>query len=452
MQSTASSSSSFSPKSLRNVRLTNHSSKRSVASGKTTSKASSMCTVGSRTHNGLKKSVRFKNSLSSWLNESASDPSKVIGVRIHSQPNIFYDLFTTRLKHPSYILRADMCIPRTRFIVQHRAIARQYSDLTPWDRFELVHIALRFAKEFDLLNTSLTLPVGAANVFLDDSETFYAYISIPSVFNFLRVFNLLKFDLPEWPNSRWRTPLWPRCSKEPTLERAFEKSLFMYRETYHDPEVLLAAKSVHIPPVANVRFSGNTTIEKCPSFGLFKHSYIPNLLAVVTQRGAINQSCQSRWKLLDSVYQKLSIWCNLDEVRCHLSITLAEPYQFCTISGFETLILLQFPDGVPESLLARLRRTESQKNRLTRKTTSKYQETTNTANLDTDFPETNSHNVETLISRIEGLKKVKKHEEGQQNSCDSVKITRSVVFKWRNLLSKFKSQNNATPSKARNSS
>lgn len=387
-------------------------------------------------------SRKYKYCLPSWLNQSATDPSKVIGVRHVVHPNLHYDLLPPRLKHCSYMLLADLNVPRTRLILQHRVVYRDYSELDVNDRFELVHLAMTIAKDFDFLNSSLTIPLGAAKVFDNGKGTFYSYIIVPSVINFIRVFNVLKSELPKWPDLRWRTKLWPSCDEEPTFDRVYERSLHKYREMFHDPEVILAPRSTKVPVILAKHRIQKTAGTKGPSFGLFQHSYLSNILAVATSRNVITQSCESRWMLLDSVFQSLSKWCDLNKVKCHLSLSLSEPYQFCTIAGCDTFVLLQFPEGIPDSLKSKIRFTGSQKRREIRKEKEKrasVETQMSIESVDGDFSRSHSSvsRWDFLISKLHELKS----KERGVGIADAPENFESSVKNWQNLVSKVKSLN-----------
>lgn len=268
----------------------------------------------------------------------------------HRRPYLIYDLLPPVCKNPSYMLRADLDIPRPRFILTHRTCYKRFSVLPAGDKAEMIRAALDFAATFELPDCVLIVPLGCNNKCDTLYNTFYAYIHVPKVTNFIKAFDRLKAQVPLWPSVRWVTPFWDVDPNEQSVEKNFLRTVRGYHRQWSDVETPLTEfKGCIAKTGRRLSFYGNSgPLPEC----LLDYDTVVSekngRVGFIFEDSGYEKNPVNRWHFLDVMFSRVKDYVADQRRGCYMLLSLAE--RFLIGRGHKTYSVLHFEDGIPQSL------------------------------------------------------------------------------------------------------
>lgn len=265
-----------------------------------------------------------------------------------TQPKVAYDLLSPRSKSPSFVIMFHLEAPQYRFVIQHRAVHQCLKELDSECRTELIRVAATFTKDFDLSDTTLTIPHGKFNLARRRGHTFYAFLEVPCRMAFHKAFRALLSEIPLNTDARWHNPLWPPLNpREPVTD------CYM-RAVTTQPTGKLPLRPNHADRLNAFSFARQVKkkeiTSETPQFWQFlQHSSLP-LLGVAGTRSTTEWTLEHRLDALNTM-EKLLRKNGHKKTACYLCVSLTDVYRFPCRSKRRPIGYMHFPEGIPEDLL-----------------------------------------------------------------------------------------------------
>lgn len=271
-----------------------------------------------------------------------------------SQPQIGYDLLLPRSKSPSFVVMFHMEFPQYRFVILHRAVFQRLWELDDEERCELIRVAATFTKDFELSDTTLTIPFGKANLAPRRDHPFYAFLEVPCRMAFIKAFRALLSELPLNYDKRWHTPLWPPlrfneeiidCYMRAVTELPEEKLPLQPKLTdrFHSFDFARHAKKKQV----------DTAVPQ--TWTLVQHPSLP-LVGVAGEQSTDSWTLKNRLEALN----QMETFLRKHHVKeyCYLCISLTGVYRFPVRLNQRPIAYIYFPKGIPYQVIEHVVRTK----------------------------------------------------------------------------------------------
>lgn len=263
-----------------------------------------------------------------------------------TRPHYKYDLLPVTLRNETFYINFDMETAKSRFIIHHRSASCSFLDLPVNDKITLLQIVLSFARKFNFHDSFLTIPGGCENMVNVVYPTFYAYLVVRDIKQYIEVFReaVNEHKLLSWPLiKRWKTCFWLADTLGYQSINIFLESVRFNSSVYSPAEfgIMTRRATLH-----SIQSDTTAPLELLTDISL--HNWEEKHVIGVRSFGisALSKDPVDRWQLLQLIDEKVQSWqAKEPDLRCWLSVPLMFEFQLQDNRRADGLI--RFPDGVP---------------------------------------------------------------------------------------------------------
>ena len=272
----------------------------------------------------------------------------VVQKRPHDKYDLL-DLLRMKSKSETFYINFDMDTAKARFLVRHRSAACGFLDLPINERIELVKLSQNFVETLGLQESFLTIPAGMENLVGIAYRTFYAYIVVKKIEQYIEVFKKIssQHTLFSWPLiKRWKTRFWLN-------ETLSYKSINIFLDSLRFNSSMNFATELSIMTRRDALLCSQRNdakpLETVSDFVLHNWSAKQVIGVGSATFNEYSKDPADRWQLLNMMDKQTREWRREDSnLRCWLSIPLF--FQFYIERRGRVHGLIRFPQGIPDFL------------------------------------------------------------------------------------------------------